>query len=164
MPVFYPSRTAHIVGVQKLAFLAGSGIIAIKLVTPPHDKNVVLGSGQIIVHEIVFPCWELIWMYQRYYSPMELAGKDKLDKFKHEHPDARSQVAAWEAEIEEAAWQTPYDLKRQYPKADIPGKQQAIFDIRGNRYRLWVKITYKLGIVLVKAIGTHKEYEKWEIG
>ena len=94
---------------------------------------------------------------------MKLIGKEKLDAFIKDHPDGQSQVEAWEAEVEEAAWQTPYDLKRQYPKADTPGNQQAIFDTRGNRYRLWVKITYKLGIVLVKAIGTHKEYDGWKI-
>ena len=94
---------------------------------------------------------------------MNLIGKELLDAFKKDHPDAQSRVEEWETEVEEAVWQTPHDLKRQFPRADTPGKQQAIFDIRDNLYRLWVKITYKLGIVIVKAIGTHKEYEKWEI-
>ena len=34
IPVFYPSRTAHIVGAQKLAFLTGSGIIVVKKLPP----------------------------------------------------------------------------------------------------------------------------------
>ena len=94
---------------------------------------------------------------------MQLIGKELLDTFKKAHPDAQSRVEAWEAEVEEAVWQTPHDLQRQFSKVDIPGNQQPIFDIRGNRYRLWVKITYKLGTVLVKAIGTHKEYDGWKI-
>lgn len=94
---------------------------------------------------------------------MQLVGKEALDAFKNEHPEARSQVEAWEAEVENADWKTPHDVKKRYSKVSLPGKKQAIFDIGGNRYRLWVKIAYNTGIVIVKAIGTHKEYEKWPI-
>jgi mRNA interferase HigB len=94
---------------------------------------------------------------------MKLLGRELLDTFKKEHPDARSHVESWEAETEEASWQTPHDLQQSFPGADIPGNQQAIFNIRGNKYRLLVKIAYKLGVVLVKAIGSHKEYNEWKI-
>lgn len=94
---------------------------------------------------------------------MRITGKELLHDFKEEHPDARSQVDSWEAEVEDAEWKTPHDLKGRYPKASLPGKQQAIFDICWNKYRIWVKIAYKMGIVLIKGIGTHKEYEKWKI-
>lgn len=94
---------------------------------------------------------------------MQLVGKNILIAFKNKHPDARSQVEAWEAEVENADWKTPHDLKKHYSKASLPGKQQAIFDIRWNKYRLWVKVAYNTSIVIVKAIGTHQEYEKWSI-
>lgn len=94
---------------------------------------------------------------------MQLVGKELLATFKNDHPDARSQVEAWEAEVESAEWKTPHDLKRRYPKVTLPGKQQAIFDICWNKYRLWIKVAYNTGIVVVKAMGTHKEYEKWNI-
>jgi mRNA interferase HigB len=94
---------------------------------------------------------------------MQLVGREILNTFKNEHPDARSQIEAWEAEVESANWETPHDIKRRYPKVSLPGKQQAIFDICWNKYRLWSKIAYKTAIVIVKAIGTHKEYEKWPI-
>jgi mRNA interferase HigB len=94
---------------------------------------------------------------------MQLIGKELLASFKNNHSEARPQVDAWEAEVESADWKTPYDLKRRYPKASLPGNRQAIFDICRNKYRLWVKIAYNTGVVLVKAIGTHKEYENWNI-
>ena len=94
---------------------------------------------------------------------MELVGKEILTVFKNEHPEARSQVSSWEAEIENAVWKTPHDLKRRFPQASLPGNKQVIFNIQRNKYRLWVKIAYNTGIVLVKAIGTHREYEKWDI-
>ncbi len=94
---------------------------------------------------------------------MILVGKELLDTFKNDHPDARSQVDAWETEVEAAAWKTPHELQQRFPSADIPGDKQAVFNIRGNRYRLWVKVAYNSGVVFVKAIGTHKEYDGWQI-
>jgi mRNA interferase HigB len=94
---------------------------------------------------------------------MILISKELLDTFKRDHPDAASSVDAWTAEVERAMWQTPHDLLQSFPSADIPGDKQAIFNIRGNRYRLWVKVAYNNGIVFVKAIGTHEEYDRWEI-
>jgi len=94
---------------------------------------------------------------------MKLLGKKLLRDFKQRHTDARSQIDSWEAEVEEAKWGSPHDLKRRYPKASFPGNQQAIFDICRNKYRLLVQVNYKNEIVLIKKIGTHKEYDRWVI-
>lgn len=94
---------------------------------------------------------------------MKLLGKKLLDDFKQKHADARSQIESWEAEVEGAKWDTPHDLKSRYPKASLPGDQQAIFNICGNKYRLLALVNYKNGILLVDKIGTHKEYNNWEI-
>lgn len=94
---------------------------------------------------------------------MKLVGKELLTTFKNGHPDVRSQLESWEAEVVDAEWKTPIDVKQRYPKASLPGKQQIIFDFGWNRYRLWVKVAYNTGVVIVKAIGTHKEYDRWPI-
>lgn len=94
---------------------------------------------------------------------MILLGKKLLYDFKRKHSDARSQIESWEAEVENAEWNTPHDLRQRYPKASLPGKQQVIFDICKNKYRLLVLVNYSNGIVLVKKIGTHKEYDNWKI-
>ena len=94
---------------------------------------------------------------------MKLIGKPTLREFTDRHADARSQIESWEAEVETAQWKTPLDLKKRYPKASLLGNQQVEFDICGNRYRLWVSVAYRTGIVVVKKIGTHKEYDEWQI-
>lgn len=93
---------------------------------------------------------------------MKLLGKQILHDFKERHPDTKSHVDSWEAEVEEAQWKTPIDLKRDFQKASILKDNHVIFDILGNRYRLLVQITYKNGLVLTKKAGTHKEYDKWK--
>jgi len=86
-----------------------------------------------------------------------------MHDFKQGHNDARSQLDSWEAEVGEALWDTPHDLKKRYPKASLLKNQNAIFDFCNNKYRLWTKINYKNSIVLIKKIGTHKEYNRWII-
>jgi mRNA interferase HigB len=34
-----------------------------------------------------------------------------------------------------------------------------VFNIRGNDYRLIVAVAYKIGVVYVKFIGTHAQYD-----
>jgi mRNA interferase HigB len=94
---------------------------------------------------------------------MRLLGKKILTKFKENYADSRSQIDSWIAEAEGAQWDTPHDLKRKYPKASLPGDQQVIFNICGNKYRLLVKVNYKNKIVLAKKIDKHDEYTNWKI-
>jgi mRNA interferase HigB len=94
---------------------------------------------------------------------MKLLGKKLLHEFKEKHADARSQIESWEAEVEEAQWNTPHDLKSRYPKASFLKNQQVIFDICRNKYRLLTQVNYKNRIVLTKKIGTHKKYDNWDM-
>ena len=94
---------------------------------------------------------------------MRLLGKEMLEDFKIKHSDARSQIDSWRSEVEDAKWNDPHDIKNKYKKASILKKCQVIFDICGNKYRILTKINYKNLIVLIKKVGTHDEYDKWEI-
>ena len=94
---------------------------------------------------------------------MKLLGKKPLNDFKQKHADIRSQIESWEAEVEEAKWGTPQELKERYPKASLLINQQVVFDFCRNKYRLLTLVNYKNGIVLVKKISTHKEYNNWKI-
>ncbi|MGB9236819.1 MAG: type II toxin-antitoxin system HigB family toxin [Terriglobales bacterium] len=94
---------------------------------------------------------------------MKLIGKDKLRSFMKSHARTRSQLESWEAEVEAANWKKPLDIKKRYPKASVIGSQQLVFNICGNDYRLWVTVAYQTGIVMVREIGTHKEYDNWKI-
>lgn len=41
----------------------------------------------------------------------------------------------------------------------IPGNR-AVFNIKGNKYRLIAKVNYDWKIVYIRFIGTHAEYDK----
>lgn len=57
-------------------------------------------------------------------------------------------------------WLSPQDVKNQYGNASICGNNRVVFNIGGNKYRLVVEIQYQAGIVWVKFIGTHTQYDK----
>ena len=66
---------------------------------------------------------------------------------------------AWYILMKSASWQTPNDVKSQFRSASIVGDNRVVFNIAGNKYRLIVKIHYNTGIVYVRFIGTHRQYD-----
>ena len=92
---------------------------------------------------------------------MKVVGKQILDDFKRRHADARAQVDAWLAEVEDTEWESPNDIKARFTAASFLPNNRVVFNLKGNSYRLDVKVTYKTKVVLVKRIGTHAEYDKW---
>ena len=58
-----------------------------------------------------------------------------------------------------AQWSQPTDIKERFGSASILKNRRVVFNIKGNHYRLIVAVAYKLGVVYVKFIGTHKEYD-----
>ena len=92
---------------------------------------------------------------------MKILGRNILSAFKAAHKDASSQIDAWEAEANAMNWEKPSDIKARYASASFLPDNHVVFNIKGNKYRLLVQITYKSKIVLVKKAGTHQEYMKW---
>jgi mRNA interferase HigB len=69
-------------------------------------------------------------------------------------------LKAWYQEAEDADWKGPGDIKRNYPSASILEDNRVVFNIKGNRYRLIVRINYHYGMVWIRFIGTHSQYDK----
>ena len=92
---------------------------------------------------------------------MKLIGKDALYKFKNQYIEGQSQINSWEAEVCTAQWNTPLDIKRRYAAASFLKNNHVVFNIKGNKFRLLVKVDYANKIVLIMKVGTHKEYMKW---
>jgi mRNA interferase HigB len=91
---------------------------------------------------------------------MQLLGLIKLDAFKRSHAELRGPLDAWRAAVERATWAGPQDIKNGFPSASVLADSRVIFNIKGNKYRLVVKVRYQNGIVLIEWIGTHAEYDK----
>lgn len=96
---------------------------------------------------------------------MRIIAKSTLRKFWEQsgYGDAQGPLESWYGEALKAAWESPQDLKKHYRNASICGNNRVVFNIGGNKYRLVVEIGYRTGIVWVKFIGTHEQYDKIDV-
>ena len=77
--------------------------------------------------------------------------------------DAEEPLKSWYAEAKSAIWKSPADIKAVYPAASIVADNRVIFNIGGNKHRLIVHVNYGLGIILIKFIGSHREYDAIDV-
>lgn len=91
---------------------------------------------------------------------MRILGLLLLDEFKKTHADARGSLDSWQREVDDAKWLTPHDIKQRHRGTDFLADNRVIFNIKGNSYRLVVKVRYQNDLVVVEWVGTHAEYDK----
>lgn len=95
---------------------------------------------------------------------MRIIARRTLREFWRLHSDAEQPLRAWFYEVTHARWKTPRDIKAHYRSADILPGNRAIFNIKGNKYRLIIKIHYNTSIVFVRYVGTHADYDRIDAG
>lgn len=89
---------------------------------------------------------------------MRILGLPVLERFKRTHADSRRPLEAWQIEVQREVWTTPQDIRRRYRSADFLAGNRVIFSIKGNAYRLVVKVRYRNDILVVEWVGTHADY------
>ena len=87
---------------------------------------------------------------------------EKLKGSKHQKA-VRSALDAWFHEVLRADWKAPADVVKAYANASIVGPDRVVFNIKGHDYRLVVAINYRPQIVFIKWLGTHEDYDKFDV-
>lgn len=70
---------------------------------------------------------------------------------------------AWFDEVKKARWFSAAEVKRRYATASIISADRIVFNIKGNDYRLVGAVDFEKGIVWIKWIGTHRDYDKIDV-
>jgi mRNA interferase HigB len=91
---------------------------------------------------------------------LRVVAKKILRDFWEIHGDCEQQLKSWFQEASSAEWKNPNELKIDFPSASILNDNRIVFNIKGNKYRLIVKITYEYQMIWIRFIGTHAEYDK----
>ena len=91
---------------------------------------------------------------------MRIIARKTLKEYYQVHPEVEQQLEAWYYEARHADWKTPEDIKRRYASASILANNRVVFNIKGNNYRLVVEINYNTGIIYIRFVGTHAEYDR----
>lgn len=91
---------------------------------------------------------------------MDILGKETLLEYCELHPNARSSIEDWIVAMEVEQFKKPEDIKKKYCSVDFLSNNHCIFNINGNHHRLFVKVIYVAGRIIVQWIGTHADYDK----
>ncbi len=91
---------------------------------------------------------------------MRVIAKKILRDFWEIHSDCEQQLKSWYQEMNKASWKNLNELKISYPSASILNGNRVCFNIKGNHYRLIVKINFDYQMAWIRFIGTHTEYDK----
>lgn len=75
----------------------------------------------------------------------------------------KAAVDAWFDEVKKAHWANSADVKGLYATASIVTADRIVFNLKGNAYRLVVSVDFEKGIVWIKWIGTHKDYDRIDV-
>jgi mRNA interferase HigB len=94
---------------------------------------------------------------------MRIIAKRRLLALAAAHGDCMAAVMAWHANARRATWHDLAEVRQTYRHADSVG-DKTVFNIKGNAYRLIVHIGYDTGIIYIKDLLTHAEYDrgKWK--
>lgn len=91
---------------------------------------------------------------------MHVVSRKTLREFWTKHADAEQPLKAWFHEAEDASWGSFDEIKARYRSADVIPGNRVVFNIKGNHYRLIVRIHYNTGRLFIRFVGTHAEYNK----
>ena len=90
---------------------------------------------------------------------MRIIAKKRLREFYECYEDAEQSLLSWYHEVKKEDWDTPAKVKEKYRSASILGDNRVVFNIKGNKYRLVVKINYEYRVVYIRFVGTHAQYD-----
>lgn len=87
-------------------------------------------------------------------------AKSTLREFWERYPDAEQYLKTWFDTAMNSDWKSPSDVKQTYANASILKEGRIVFNIKGNSYRLVVKINFEKQWIFIRFIGSHKEYNR----
>lgn len=97
---------------------------------------------------------------------MRIIALSTLKTFWEENPeyqDAKEPTLAWRRHALHADWSSPAEVKQDFRNASIHKDGRVVFNIAGNKYRVVVWINYAYGVIYVRFIGTHVQYDKIDV-
>lgn len=91
---------------------------------------------------------------------MRVLSRSTLRAYWKSHANSEEALKTWHYQASRANWKSPSDVKATNRSASIIPNDRVVFNIKGNKYRLIVSIRYDIGVVFIRFVGTHAEYDK----
>jgi mRNA interferase HigB len=90
---------------------------------------------------------------------MHVITRKRLNEFAAKYPEAQSALAHWYQVVKKHRFGNFAELRQMFPNADQVANK-TVFNIGGNKYRLIAALHYNRGRIYIRAILTHREYDK----
>jgi mRNA interferase HigB len=94
---------------------------------------------------------------------LRIISRKALREFSEKHADARVPLDAWYRMVRGRDYESPHELRNDFPAASFLGAHRTVFHIGGNKYRPVVDMRYDLGRVYIRDVLTHAEYDRRSI-
>ena len=96
------------------------------------------------------------WLFMHIIKTKTLYDWLRIPKYKN----AKDAIEAWVNDFSNTDYANPNEIRTKYGSADFLGNNTLIFNIKGNHYRLIVRVRYQFKRVYIIWFGTHVEYDK----
>jgi len=90
---------------------------------------------------------------------VRILSKRTLREFWLKHGDCENQLLILYKELKRWNYGNSSDLLTAFSNCRSIGQNRFIFNIKGNNYRLVIKVSFKLNTIWIRFIGTHNEYD-----
>ncbi|MHB2020849.1 MAG: type II toxin-antitoxin system HigB family toxin [Candidatus Xenobia bacterium] len=87
----------------------------------------------------------------------------KVHYEKHGRGNSKDALLTWAKVVEGANWDNLAELKESFPSADLVRNERVVFNIKGNNYRIVAAVLFDRGWVLIKFVGTPREYDRIDV-
>lgn len=101
----------------------------------------------------LFPIWE-------YTDVMRIIARGTVSEFSADHHDAAKSLRHWLEVTKHARWTSMDEVRATFSKAKVLNSNRVRFEISGGDYRLIAAFDFRRGIVFIKFIGTHADYDR----
>ncbi|MDD5862481.1 MAG: type II toxin-antitoxin system HigB family toxin [Prevotellaceae bacterium] len=90
---------------------------------------------------------------------MHIIKRKTIVDFYLKNPQSKDALEDWFSKTKKATWTNFADMKMTFNSVDNVGNQHYVFNIKGNDYRLVAVVKFTIQNVLIRFIGTHKQYD-----
>lgn len=91
---------------------------------------------------------------------MHIISFKKLKDYFSKETSATTALRDWYKITKKAERDSFADLKNTFNSADNVGNGRFVFNVKGNHYRIVAIVRFKFKKVLIRWVGSHKDYDK----
>lgn len=91
---------------------------------------------------------------------MRIIARSALAQFWSMHPETEAPLQRWLATMKAGTFATTAEVQARFAKAKVLNGDRVRFEISGGSYRLIAAFKFENGLVFIKFVGSHAEYDQ----